>query len=111
MTQAELVLEVLKRANGQWVNGQYFLRTMMLSQYHARISELKSNKGGRFKYSGVIQGSSFRDEYGFMSYRLVPNETISSGNVINNSSVVNLINSIPPRREIENEPIKTDRLL
>lgn len=63
MGQKERVLEVLQKAKGEWVSGQYFLHTMMLSQYHARIWELQ-------KMGYPIEASSFTDEYGFKSYRL-----------------------------------------
>lgn len=62
-TQGERVLETLQKADGNWVSGQYFLRDMFLSQYHARIFELQ-NKGH------TIEASDFTDEFGFKSYRL-----------------------------------------
>lgn len=58
------MLKALREANGEWVNGQYFLRTMFLSQYHARIHGLQG-KGYE------IEASEFTDEHGFKSYRLV----------------------------------------
>lgn len=63
-TQEERVLKVLLDANGEWVNGQYFLRTMFLSQYHCRIFNLQK-KGHK------IEPSDFRDEHGFKSYRIL----------------------------------------
>ena len=69
-TQAERVLEVLKNAKGGWVSGQYFLRTLMLSQFHARIWELQKRRD-RYGYEGTIEASDFKDEYGFVYYRLV----------------------------------------
>lgn len=63
MGQRERILEVLQKAKGEWVSGQYFLHTMMLSQYHARIWELQ-------KMGYPIKASSFTDQYGFKSYRL-----------------------------------------
>ncbi len=63
-TQAEKVLKVLQDANGSWINGRYFLHTMYLSQYHARIWDLQQ-KGHK------IEASTERDEFGFVSYRLI----------------------------------------
>jgi hypothetical protein len=61
ITQSARILEVLK--DHEWHNGQYFLRTMMISQFHARIFELQ-------KQSHDIEVSDFKDQYGFRSYRL-----------------------------------------
>lgn len=69
-TQEVRVLEALKGAAGQWVNGQYFLRTMFLSQYHRAIWNLQHRKA-RYGYEGNIEASEFKDEFGFKSYRLV----------------------------------------
>ena len=63
MTQSQKVLKTLEDAKGAWVNGQYFLRTLYLSQYHTRIHELQK-KGHK------IEASDFTDEFGFKSYRL-----------------------------------------
>lgn len=63
-TQCEKVLEVLRNAKGDWVNGNFFLREMFLSQYHTRIHELQK-KGYK------IEASTFLDEWGFKSYRLL----------------------------------------
>lgn len=63
-TQCEKVLKVLWDANGDWVNGRYFLRELYLSQYHARIYELQE-RGYK------IEASDFTDEHGFKSYRLL----------------------------------------
>jgi len=62
-TQEQRILEVLQNANGEWVNGRYFNTTMMISQYHSRISGLQ--EGGH-----NIEPSPFKDEYGFKSYRI-----------------------------------------
>lgn len=64
MTQAEKVLKALEDAHGAWVSGTYFLRSLYLSQYHARIFELQ-NRGHN------IVASDFTDEHGFKSYKLV----------------------------------------
>ena len=70
MSQEERVLEVLKKADGQWVSGQYFLRTMWLSQYHRAIWNLQKRRD-RYNYVGRIESSDFVDEHGFKSYRLI----------------------------------------
>ncbi len=69
-TQEERVLEVLKAANGGWVNGQQFLRVLYLSQYHRAIWNLQNHKA-RYGYEGVIEASPFKDEFNFKSYRLI----------------------------------------
>lgn len=68
-TQEERVLEALEGAKGDWINGQYFLRTMLLSQYHRAIHNLQKNQD-RYGYAGTIEASTFKDEHGFKSYRL-----------------------------------------
>lgn len=64
-TQARKVLDALLAARGDWVNGQYFLRELYLSQYHARIKELEDD------YNWRIEHSDFKDEFKFVSYRIV----------------------------------------
>ena len=68
-TQEEKVLEVLENARGAWVDGEYLLRCLYLSQYHARIHGLQK-KGYR------IEASPFTNDHGFKSYRLLPKETL-----------------------------------
>ena len=63
-SQEQRILNVLVSANGQWVSGQYFLRDMMLSQYHARIFGLQ-------KKGHAVEASNFTDSFGFKSYRLI----------------------------------------
>lgn len=67
MTQTEKILKVLQSANGDWVSGTYFLRTMYLSQYHARLWDLQQ-KGYH------IEASPDTDEFGFKSYRLLASQ-------------------------------------
>lgn len=62
-TQCQKVLDALEKAEGKWVSGTYFLRTLYLSQYHARLWEL-TRKGHK------IETSPFTDDNGFRSYRL-----------------------------------------
>ena len=65
-TQARRVLDALLTANGAWLSGTYFLRTLYLSQYHARIFDLEN------KYHWKIEHSEEKDPYGFVLYRIVP---------------------------------------
>jgi hypothetical protein len=67
MTQAEKILEKLLASQGEWVNGQVFLHEMYLSQYHARIFDLQK-KGHK------VEASDFTDQYGFKSYRIIPEQ-------------------------------------
>lgn len=67
-TQCDKVLRMLENAEGGWVSGQVFLRELYLSQYHARIWELQQ-KGYRIE-------SGQKDKYDFVSYRLLPKETL-----------------------------------
>lgn len=69
VTQELRVLQALQDAKGAYVNGRYFLHTLMLSQFHRAIFNLQ-HKRDRYDYEGTIEVSSFRDEYGFCSYRL-----------------------------------------
>lgn len=68
-TQEEKVLEALQENLGEWVDGEYFLRSLYLSQYHARIHALQK-KGYR------IEPSDFTNSHGFKSYRLLPKQTL-----------------------------------
>lgn len=68
-TQCAKVLEALENANGEYVSGRYFIQNMMLSQFHTRIFELQE-KGHN------IEASSFKDSYGFKSYKLISKETL-----------------------------------
>lgn len=63
-TQSGKVLKALLDAQGEWVNGQRFLRELFLSQYHARIHDLEN------RFGWTIEHSDFADEYGFRSYRI-----------------------------------------
>lgn len=54
-------------AKGGWVNSRYFLHTLYFSQFHVSIHELEKD--------GVkIEHSTFKDEFGFMSYRIKTDE-------------------------------------
>lgn len=64
LSQKQRILNVLKDAGGQWVNGQTFGRGMMITQYHARIWQLQ-------KEGHNIEASEHTDSYGFKLYRLV----------------------------------------
>jgi hypothetical protein len=41
-TQKRKLYDALIAANGDWVNGRYFLRELYLSQYHRAIWELEN---------------------------------------------------------------------
>lgn len=68
-TQCEKVLKVLEDNAGKWVSGDYFLRELYLSQYHARIFELQ-RKGYNIVSSQEVNSN------GFKSYKLIPKETL-----------------------------------
>ena len=71
-TQEGRVLEVLRNADGEWVNKQYFIRTMMLTQAGRAIFNLENDPRWQKEHEGYkIEHSEFRDEYGFKSYRIV----------------------------------------
>ena len=75
LTQTAKVLEALRYAkanNDGWVCGEYFLRTLLQSQYHARIKELEED-------GCVIEHSTFKNEHGFKSYRLISESTSRGG--------------------------------
>ena len=60
------ILAALRTARLQgdgWINSQFFLREMLLSQYHARIFDLE-------RRGIVIEHSAKKDDFGFRSYRL-----------------------------------------
>ena len=64
-SQAGRMLDALLNAKGDWINGQYFLRTLYFSQYHRIIFQLENDYGWK------IEHSDFKDEWGFKSYRIV----------------------------------------
>lgn len=63
-TQAGKILKVLLDAKGEWINFQYFVRTLYMTQAHAIIWKLEN------QYHWKIEHSEFSDEYGFKSYRI-----------------------------------------
>lgn len=65
-TQPHKVLKALLDAQGEWVNGQVFLRELYLSQYHARIKDLED----KFGWKDVLEHSKFTDQWGYKSYRI-----------------------------------------
>ena len=70
-SQQERILQILRQANGEWVCGQYFNDPpVRISQFHTRIFELQQQ-------GYVIEASTFKNEYGFKSYRLIsePSQT------------------------------------
>lgn len=68
-TQYRKVLDALLAAKGGWVNKQVFIRDMYLTQAGMVIWNLEN------KFGWTIEHSEFKDDYGFKSYRIVP-ETI-----------------------------------
>lgn len=67
-SQALQILLMLLDARGMWVNGR---KMKHFTQYHARIFELQEQG-----YN--IEASTFFDEFGFKSYRLVKDEITKS---------------------------------
>lgn len=69
-TQARKILDMLLAANGAWVSKQRFIRELYLTQSGARIFELEQpvEQGG---FGWPIEHSTFKDEHGFKSYRIV----------------------------------------
>ncbi len=77
LTQEARVLQALKDAEGEWINKQYFVRTMMLTQAGRAIHNLENNPRWQKEYTGfVIEHSPFRDSWGFKSFRLKAKETL-----------------------------------
>jgi hypothetical protein len=62
------ILQVLRDNCGTWVSGQFFLREMYISQYHARIWDLQ-------KEGYWIEASKETDEFGFKAYKLIPQQS------------------------------------
>lgn len=76
-TQEGKVLKVLMDNEGQWVNGQHFCRTMMITQYHRAIHNLENNSKWINKYLGYkIEHSDFVDEFGFKSFRIIKKDSL-----------------------------------
>jgi hypothetical protein len=69
-TQAARVLKALEDARGEWISGTYFLRTLYLSQYHARIFEIQN------RFGWPIEASDDTDIHGFKKYRLPISDTL-----------------------------------
>lgn len=63
-TQENRILKVLQSNKGTWINGQKFIREMMITQYHRAIWNLENRDNIK------IEHSDFKDDYGFLSYRL-----------------------------------------
>ena len=72
-SQEGRILDVLKEANGAWINKQYFIRHLFLTQAGRAIYNLENDPKWKKEYEGFrIEHSDFTDEFGFKSYRLVP---------------------------------------
>jgi hypothetical protein len=65
-TQKRKIYDALIAASGEWVNGRYFLRELYLSQYHRAIWELENAP-----HFIKVEHSPFKDEFGFLSYRVL----------------------------------------
>lgn len=72
-SQEGRVLQVLKEAKGDWVSKRFFVQNMMLSQAGRAIFNLENDPKWWKEYPNMrIEHSDFRDEFKFISYRLVP---------------------------------------
>lgn len=79
-TQEDKVLDILQKArdgsidhpliNDGWVNKQYFVRVMYLTQAGRALWNLENKMGVQ------IEHSDFKDDFGFKSYRLVLNDRL-----------------------------------
>lgn len=67
-TQQTKILEALEKSNGEWINGRFFNDTLHITQFHSRIHELQ-------KKGYPIEASTFKDDYGFKSYKLITDQT------------------------------------
>ncbi len=67
-TQEQRILAEFEKRPGEWISGQYFLRTMFISQFHSRIFSLQE------KGYNIEAGET--DNYGFKFYRLKAKETL-----------------------------------
>jgi hypothetical protein len=65
-TQKRRIYDALIAAQGEWINGRYFLRELYLSQYHRAIWELENAP-----HFIKVEHSPFVDEFGFKSFRIV----------------------------------------
>ena len=65
-TQEQRVHAELLKANGTWLSTRYFIHELFLTQVHRAIHNLEHRDGI------VIEHSSFKDEHGFLSYRIAP---------------------------------------
>lgn len=62
---------MLRGANGEWVCGQQFNDPpVRISQFHTRIFELQ-------KQGFIIESSTFKNEFGFKSYKLISEPSAS----------------------------------
>ena len=50
-SQKRRIYDTLITANGDWVNGRYFLRELYLSQYHRAIWELENDHHIKVEHS------------------------------------------------------------
>lgn len=64
-SQEGTVLDTLLNAKGDWVNKQIFVRNLYLTQAGRAIWNLEN------RYHWKIEHSKFKDDFGFMSYRIL----------------------------------------
>lgn len=64
-SQEANVLNVLLDARGEWINKQYFARSLYYTQAGRAIWNLEN------KFHWVIEHSPFVDEFKFRSYRII----------------------------------------
>lgn len=63
-TQKDKILNELREADGGWVSTRYLKQQLLISECNGRLSELKND-------GHDIETSTFKDEYGFRSHRLL----------------------------------------
>ena len=78
LTQEGRVLAKLKELEeGTWLNKQYLIREMMLTQAGRAIHNLENDPRWKAQYVGYfIEHSDFTDDYGFKSYKLTKKDTL-----------------------------------
>jgi hypothetical protein len=70
-SQQQRILQTFLEKPGEWINGRFFNDTLHITQFHSRIHELQ-RKGHD------IQASTFKDDYGFIYYRLVEGPKVTA---------------------------------
>src|SRR5258708_7178953 len=84
LTQERRVLDALLESKGQWVNKQFFVRELWLTQAGRAIWNLENQphwKDALARMNVRIEHSDFTDEHSFKSYRVV--STVPAGQLFN----------------------------